>query len=118
MEYDVVFSDEVDQTCFGIFPPFFPRIGKKLLGVADIADRCIEPDIEHFALSTFNGYRNTPVEVTAYGTWLKSHVEPALALSVYVVTPFLVIFENPFAQPGLMLVEGQIPMLGFAHDWL
>ena len=55
VEHDIVFSDEVYQTRFGVFPPFLPCVGQQLFGVADVADRGVEPYIEHFALGTSTG---------------------------------------------------------------
>ena len=118
VEHDVVFSDEMEQAGFGIFPPCFPTVGKQFLCIGDISDRSIEPYIQHLSFSAFNGHRNTPVEVAAYGTWLQSHIEPAFALSVYVGTPFFVIFQNPLAQPAFVFVERKIPVLGLLHDRL
>ena len=115
MEHDIVLPDEVYQTGFGIFPPRLPRIGQQLLRIADIADGRIEPHIKHLALGTFHRHGNAPVQVTAHGTGLQTHVEPTLALPVHVVTPFLVVFQNPLAQPCLVLVQRQIPMLRLAH---
>ena len=40
MEYDIIFSDEVNQTRFWIFPPCFPAVGKKFFGVGDVS-RCV-----------------------------------------------------------------------------
>ena len=116
MEHDVVLADEVDEACFGVFPPLLPRVGQQFLGVADVADGSVEPYVEHFALGPFYGYGDTPVEVAAHGTRLQSHVEPRLALTVDVGTPFLVVFENPLAQPAFMLVQREVPVFGFLHD--
>ena len=115
MEYDIIFSDEVNQTRFRVFPPCFPAVGKKFFGVGDVSDRSVKPYIEHFSFCSFYGNRDTPIKVTAYGTWLQTHVEPAFALTVYVRTPFFVIFQNPFAQPCFVFVERKIPVFGFFH---
>ena len=118
MEHDVVLSDKVYEACFGVFPPFLPRVGQQFLGVRDVADRCVKPYVEHLAFGSLYRNGDTPVEVTAYGTRLKSHVEPRLALAVHVGAPFLVVFQNPLAQPCLVLVERQVPVLGFLHHRL
>ena len=54
----------------------------QLLGVGDIADRRVEPYIEHLAFCSLYGYWNTPVEVAGHCAWLQIHVEPRLALAV------------------------------------
>src|SRR3712207_4940619 len=40
-------------------------------------------------------------------------VKPTFALAIYIRSPFLVLFKNPFAQSRFPLVEWHIPMLGF-----
>ena len=91
VEHDIVFSDEVYQTRFGVFPPFLPCVGQQLFGVADVADRGVEPYIEHFALGALYGNGNTPIQVAAHGTRLQAHVEPALALAINIGTPLLMV---------------------------
>ena len=71
--------------------------------------------LEHFEVTDLYWHRDSPVEVTAHGTWLQPHVEPAFALAVYIGTPFFVVFQNPFAQPCFVFVERKIPVLGFFH---
>ena len=95
MEDDIVLSDEMHE--FGIFflPPFLPALRQEFLSVGNIADRSIEPDIEHLAFRTFNRNRNAPVQVTAHCTRLKTAVNPALALSIDIASPLLVTVENP-----------------------
>ena len=118
MEHDIVFSDEVYQTRFGVFPPFLPCVGQQLFGVADVADRGVEPYIEHFALGTLYGNGNTPIQVAAHGTRLQAHVEPALALAINIGTPLLMVFQNPLAKPFLVFVQRQIPVLRLTHHGL
>ena len=115
MEYDVVLANEVNQTGFRILPPCFPTIGKQFFRIGNVSDRRVKPYVQNFSFCSFYGNGDSPIEVAAYGTWLLAHVEPAFALTVYVGTPFFMIFQNPFAQPCLMFVEGKIPMLGFFH---
>ena len=120
VEHDVILTDEVDESCVGILPPFLPRAPllwlsvAELLCVTDIADRCIEPNIEHLTLSTLHRHGDTPVEVTRHGTRLQIHVEPALALSVDVRAPLFVTLEDPLLQPVLILVQRQVPVLCLA----
>ena len=118
MEYDVVLADEMYKACFGVFPPRLPRVGKQLFGIADVADGSIEPNIKHFSFRTFHRHGDSPIKVTAHGTGLQSHVEPALALSVHVIAPFLMAFQNPFAQPRFVFVKRQVPVFGLSHDGL
>ena len=88
-----------------------------MLGEGDVADGSIEPDIQHLAVSTLNGYFDAPVEVAGDSTGLETSINPRLALSVDICLPVtFVLFENPFAQPRLILVKGEVPVLGLAHD--
>ena len=114
VEDDIVFADEVNEARVGAFPPRFPRVGEQLFGVGDVADGGVKPHIEHFAFGTLYGHGNTPVEVATHGAGFESHVEPALALSAHIGTPFGMLFD-PRGKPLLMLVEGEIPVLGFAQ---
>ena len=70
VEHNVVLADKVYQPGRGVFPPRFPRIGQQFLRVGDIANGRVEPDVKHFAVGAFDGNRNTPVQVAAYGTRL------------------------------------------------
>ena len=108
----------MDEACFGILPPFLPRVGKQFLCIRDVADGCVKPYVEHLSFGSLYRNGDSPVEVAAHGARLKSHVEPALALAVHVGPPFLVVFQNPLAQPCLVLVERQIPVGGFLHHRL
>ena len=118
MEYDVVFSDEVNQTCFRVFPPFLPRVGQQFFGIADITDGSIEPYIKHLTFGAFYRNGNAPVQVAAHGTRLQAHVEPALALAINIGTPLLMVFQNPLAKPFLVFVQRQIPVLRLTHHGL
>ena len=80
MEHDIVFSDEVNESGFRVFPPLFPASEAlrgtvaQLFCVADVANRCIEPHIKHFTFSSLDRYGNAPIEVTCHGSRLKVHV--------------------------------------------
>ena len=114
VEYDIVLADEVYH--LGIFAlPILLPIGGELLGCRDIADGCVKPNVEHLTLSTLYGYRDTPIEVAAYGTRLQTEVEPTLALTIYIGLPLLVLFENPLAEFGLILVQREVPVFGLLH---
>ena len=122
MEHDVVLTDEVYKACVLALPPLFPSavflrlLVAQLLCVRNVADRCIEPHIEHLAVGTFNRHGDTPVEVTCHGAWLQVHVEPALALTVYIWAPLLVVLQNPLLEPLLVVVEWQVPVLCLLQD--
>ena len=122
VEHDVVFSNEVYKACFLILPPFLPAaptlrfLFTKFLGVGDIAYRCVKPYVEHLAFCPFHRNRNTPVKVAGHGTRLQIHVEPALALSIYIGAPFFVPLQNPLFQPILVFPQRQIPVLGRLLD--
>ena len=82
VEHDVVLADEVDEACVVLLPPLLPCTPllwlflAELLGVLYVADRRIEPYIEHLAFGAFYRYRYAPVEVACHGAWLKVHVKP------------------------------------------
>ena len=119
MEHDIVFADEMDKSGLGVFPPSLPRAQFRMgvaqfLSIGDVTDGSIEPNIEHLSLCSLNRNRNTPVEVASNGTRMQTTVEPALALTIDIGTPFLVLLQNPLLKPSLVLVERQIPMLCLA----
>ena len=95
MENDVVLSDEVYKLGVLRLPPLFPRLWKKFLCIGNIADRSIEPHVENLSFRALYRHRNTPVEVTAHRTWLKSAVDPALALTIDIASPLLVSVKDP-----------------------
>ena len=113
VEDDVVLADEVHHFGLFVLPVFLP-VGRQVLGRRDVADRRVEPDVEHLAFGPFDRYGNAPVQVTAHRTRLQTAVEPALALPIDVGFPLFVPFEDPFAQETLVLVQRQIPVLGGA----
>ena len=115
MEHDVVLANKVDKACIVALPPLFPVVGQQFLGVADVANRRVEPHIEHFAISPLNRHRNAPFKVTAHGAWFQPHVKPALTLSHHIAAPLLVLLRNPRLEPLLVLVERQVPVFGFAQ---
>ena len=110
MEDNVVFSDEVHESCFRVFPPFLPAVGQQFFCIRDISYGRVEPHVEHLSLCSLHGNGDTPVEVACHGARLQVEVEPALALSVHVGTPLLVPLEYPFLKPVLIFVERQIPV--------
>ena len=115
VEDDIVLADEVHHLGSGVLPITLP-VWRQLLRGGYIADRRVEPHVEHLALGPLDRNGDAPVQITAHGTRLQSQIEPALALPVDVGTPLLVPFENPLAQKSLVLVERQVPVLGLALD--
>ena len=114
MEHDVVLADEMHQFRVLGLPPFLPGLRKQFLGVGDVTDRRVEPYIEHLALGAFDRYRDAPVQVTADGPRLQAAVQPALALAIDIGFPLLVLIQDPVAEPWLVPVQRQIPVLGLA----
>ena len=118
VEHDVVLTDEVNETCLWILPPLLPCTPflwlciAKLLGVGDVADWSIKPNIENLAFCSLYRNRNTPIQVAGHRTRLQIHIQPALALSVNIGTPLLVTFQDPLLQPVLILAQWEIPVLG------
>ena len=119
VEHNVVLADEVNQASAVVLPPSFPVAifgvsVAQFLSVADVADRSVEPHIKHLALCTFHRHRNTPVQVACHGTWAQVGIKPRFALAIHIGAPFFMLFQNPFFEPRLILVERQIPVSGFA----
>ena len=114
VENDVVLADEVHHFRLLVFPVLFP-VGRQLLRGRDVADRRIEPDVQHFALGSLDRNGNPPVQIAAHGAGLEPQIEPALALAVHVDFPLLVPFENPLAQESFVLVERQEPVRRLAQ---
>ena len=88
----------------------------KLLGIADVTYRRIEPYVEYLAFCPLYGYRDAPIEVARHGTRMEAAVEPALALTIDVTAPFLVLLENPLLKPLLVFIQRKIPVLGRLLD--
>ncbi len=118
MEDDVVLSDEMDQSRGRVLPPFLPILRQELLGIGNVADRGVEPDIKDLALGPVDRNRNAPVKISGHGTRLQMGVQPALALSIDVRLPFFVLFEDPVSEPWFIFIERQIPMFGLHLDRL
>ena len=122
MENDIVLAYEVNKACVFILPPFLPCAPllwlciTKFLGVGDISDGGVKPYVEHLSLSTLNRHGDSPFQVAGHSSWLKVHVQPTLALSIYVGAPFLVSIENPLLEPILIFTKWQIPVLGRLLD--
>ena len=112
VEHDIILTDKVYQLGILRLPPCLPTLRKKFLSVGNVTDRCIEPHIKHFALSSFHRNRNTPIQVTAHCARLKMSIQPRFALTINIGLPLLVLLENPLAEPRLILVERQVPVLG------
>ena len=110
MEDDIVFPDEVDQPRRGVLPPGLPAVGEQLTGVGDVADRGVKPHVQHFPLSPLDRHRDAPREVAAHGARLQPHIEPALALTVDVGAPLLVLLEDPLGEPVLIVIEREVPV--------
>ena len=113
VEHNIVLADKVNQPGFRVFPPLLPAFRKEFLGVGDIADGGVEPDVKHLAFRAFYRNGNTPVQVAGDGTGEKAAVQPALALAVHIGFPLLMLLQDPVAEPGLVLVQGKVPVLGF-----
>src|SRR6187402_1466011 len=99
MEYDVVFTDKMDETSFWIFPIFLPIIWAKFLSCRYVADRSIEPNIQYFAFCVRQRHGNTPIQIARDGSGLKALYDPVFTLAVYISFPIaLVTFDQPFVK--------------------
>ncbi len=99
-------------------PPLLPRLRKKFLGVGNIPDRSVEPDIENLALGSLYRNRHAPVKITAHGTRLQTAVDPTLALAIDIAPPLLVLFKYPHTKPRLVLIQRKIPVSSLLLDRL
>src|SRR5574344_1247987 len=102
MKYNVVFSNEVNQSGIFVLPPCFPTAFFRMciaefLSIANISDRSVEPYIKHLSFCAFNRNRDTPIQISAYSTWLQTHIQPTFALAVNIGAPLFMLFKNPFA---------------------
>ena len=120
VEDDVVLADEVHQFGIGRFPVRFPVLPFTLgpfLGRGNVADRGVEPDVQHLAFGAFHRHGDTPVQVAGYRPGAQAVVEPGFHLAVHVGFPIgLMPFEDPLAQPRFVLLQGQVPVLGLFQD--
>ena len=112
MENDVVLSDEVYQFRV-ILAPVIRPIRRQFLGGADVADRRVEPDVQHLPFCVRQGNLHAPLAVARHGAGLEAAVEPALTLSVDIVLPVFMPFQDPFLQPGFIILQREIPVLRF-----
>ena len=112
VEDNVVLADEMHQPGLRILPPLFPTLREEFLGVGDVADGGVEPDVEDLALGTVDRDGDAPVQVAGDGAGLQAAVQPALALAIDVGLPLLVLLQDPVAEPGLVLVQREVPVLG------
>ena len=110
VEDDIVLPDKVDQPRRGVLPPGLPAVGEQLAGIGDVADRGVKPDVQHLPLRTLDRHGDAPGEVAAHGARLQPHVEPALALTIDVGAPLLVLLEDPLGEPVLIVIEREVPM--------
>ena len=101
----------MDQAGFRVLPPLLPAFRQQFLGIGNIAYGRVEPDIEHLAFGPLDGNRHAPVEVAGDGTRHQAAVQPALALPIDIGLPLLVLLQDPFAEPGLVTVQREIPVL-------
>ena len=72
VENDIVLTDEVKEARIFLLPPLFPVVGEQLFRIRNITNGSVKPNIEHLALSSLNGNRDTPIQVARYGTGAKT----------------------------------------------
>ena len=118
---DIILTDKMNETGLRILPPCLPTTQLRMsftefLSIGDISYRGIKPHVEHLALRTLHWYGYTPVQISRHSAWAQTRIEPTLALAVHIAAPLLVLLKNPFLQPLLILVEGEIPMLRLSPD--
>ncbi|EMR01121.1 hypothetical protein ADICEAN_03760 [Cesiribacter andamanensis AMV16] len=113
VKHNIVLANKVQQAGIGALPvglPIAPFPLGPLLGSGDVANGSIKPHIEHLAAGFGQGYGHTPVQVPGYGAGLQALLNPAFALSVDVGLPLFMLFKDPLPQPGLILLQGQVPV--------
>ena len=109
VEDDVVLADEVHHLGLIVLPILLP-IGRKILSSRDIANRSVEPYIQHLALFALDRHGDTPIQIAAYGTRLQARIEPRLTLAIDVGFPLLMALQNPLTQERIVLIQRKIPM--------
>ena len=104
MERNIVFSYELEEICvLRIPPPVFPVLS--CIGCnRDIANRCIEPYIEDFVFITLLRYRNTPLKVTGYTSFLKAVPDPGVCDLHSILGPETI--HRSLLHPSLKLRKG------------
>ena len=106
MEGNVVLSHELVELYFVVVPPplrvvLLQEVG----GDRNIANRRIEPNIEHLLFELLERQRDSPFQVSSYTLWLKPHVGPGLSDCDGVICPvsFFGGNINPFFKFRLYL---------------
>lgn len=105
MEGDVVLTHElVKLNVFGVLPPLFIFISPGSC-YGDIANRSIEPHIEHFVFVLFQWNWYTPFEVSGDASALESLTSETVSKLDGIISPLALdmsLFE-PFLMEGLDL---------------
>ncbi len=90
VEGNVVLPDELKELdVIGISPPRFPVV-PETRGNRNVADRCVEPDVEDLLLVLLEGNRNPPLQVPGDGAFLEPVADPRLGHLDGVLCPPLV----------------------------
>ena len=114
VEDDVVFSDKVEQIAALVLPVATPQLRVALprgpfFRGRDVADRRVEPDVEHLALGVFDGHRHAPREVARHRAVGEAVGEPAFDLPAHVRLPPRMLVDPRF-EAGLEVAEREVPV--------
>lgn len=121
VEGDVVFAHELVQLDFaGVLPPLLVLLLEVVGSDRDVADRGVEPHVEHFLLEALDGDGHSPLQVSGDALWLEAHVQPGLRHCDRVLRPFalLAALQDPLLEIGLDHGEVDEEVFGFPLDWL
>ena len=110
---NIILSYKMYQLCIFPAPVIRPFICQ-LLCSADIAYGCIKPYIQHFTFCIRQRHFHTPVAVAGHGAALQPVIQPAFALPVYIIFPVLMLFQYPLLQPGLIILQREVPVFGLS----
>jgi hypothetical protein len=125
MKYNIVFANEMDQSCVVTFPIVFPVFAVLVgphFGIGNVADGRIEPHIQDFAICTSQRYRNAPIQIPRHCPALQAAIDPTHALTYHMRLPFFAVmmlhsvqftFLDVFADPSFVMCHWQEPMRSF-----
>src|SRR5688572_19406957 len=111
MENDIVLTNKVYEFGIVLAPVIGPLFGE-FFGSGNITNGGVEPNVQHFAFGIGQGHLYAPAAVAGHGAALQTTIEPAFTLSIYVVLPFGMAFQDPAFQPLLIVLQWEIPVCG------
>src|SRR5687768_1378959 len=99
------------------FAPVISPFISQFFCSADITNGCIKPYIQYFSFGIWQWNLYTPGAVPCHRAALQPVIQPAFALTIHIILPFLMVFQYPLLQPGLIILQWKIPVFGFLFYW-